>query len=430
MNREMLRLAVPNILSNISVPLLSSVDTLLMGHLTALHIGAVGVGAMVFNFIYWNFGFLRMGTTGLTAQAYGRQDEASMMHTLGRGLLVAIVLAIIILVFQYPLIEASLFLLNISEEQRPLVEEYFYIRIWAAPATLASYAILGWFFGMQNAIFPLILTLAVNLTNIIVSWILVREYGMETAGVAYGTLIAQYVGLLVAVFLFFGRYRSFLAHFSQQAILQWQNLKGFLALNADIFIRTFCLTFAFGFFYSQSASEGTLILAANVILLQFLNWMSYGVDGFAFASESLVGKYAGAGDKSKTRQAIRLSFIWGMTLAGLYALVYGIGGMAILELFTNKADVLAAARPFLLWMVIFPLLSTPCYIWDGVFIGLTAAKAMRNSMLLSLAVYLLIYFLLQDTYGNHGLWLALLLFMVARGLFQWVLFWRKGVELA
>ena len=430
MNREMLRLAVPNILSNISVPLLSSVDTLLMGHLTALHIGAVGVGAMVFNFIYWNFGFLRMGTTGLTAQAYGRQDEASMMHTLGRGLFVAILLAIFILVFQYPLIEASLYLLNISEEQRPLVEEYFYIRIWAAPASLASYAILGWFFGMQNAIFPLILTLAVNLTNIIVSWILVREYGMDTAGVAYGTLIAQYVGVLVAVFLFFSRYRSFLAHFSQQAILQRQSLKGFLALNADIFIRTFCLTFAFGFFYSQSASEGTLILAANVILLQFLNWMSYGVDGFAFASESLVGKYAGAGDKSKTMQAIRLSFFWGMALAGLYALVYGIGGMAILELFTNKADVLAAARPFLVWMVIFPLLSTPCYIWDGVFIGLTAAKAMRNSMLLSLAVYLLIYFLLQDTYGNHGLWLALLLFMVARGLFQWALFWRKGVELA
>lgn len=429
MNREMLRLAIPNILSNISVPLLSSVDTLLMGHLTALHIGAVGVGAMVFNFIYWNFGFLRMGTTGLTAQAYGRQDEANIMHTLGRGLFVALVLAIFILVFQYPLSEASLYLLNISEEQRPLVEEYFYIRIWAAPATLASYAILGWFFGMQNAIFPLILTLVVNVTNIIVSWILVREYGMETAGVAYGTLIAQYVGLLVAIILFLGRYRSFLIHLSQQAILKWQSLKGFLALNADIFIRTFCLTFAFGFFYSQSASEGTLILAANVILLQFLNWMSYGVDGFAFASESLVGKYAGANDKRKTLQAIRLSFFWGMGLAGLYALIYGIGGMAILELFTNKVDVLAAARPFLIWMVIFPILSTPCYIWDGVFIGLTAAKAMRNSMLLSLAVYLLVYFFLQNSYGNHGLWLALLLFMVARGLFQWALFWRKGIEL-
>ncbi|MEZ5041930.1 MAG: MATE family efflux transporter [Saprospiraceae bacterium] len=429
MNREMLKLAGPNILSNVSVPLISSVDTLLMGHLTALHIGAIGVGSMIFNFIYWNFGFLRMGTTGLTAQAYGRQDQATIMHTLGRGMLVVMILAFLLLLLQYPLAEASIYLLNISSEQRPLVEEYFYIRIWAAPATLASYAIMGWFFGMQNVIFPLILTLVVNITNMVVSWILVRQYGMETAGVAYGTLVAQYLGLLVAGLLFWGRYRTFLLHFHHQAMLQWKALRAFLSLNADIFVRTFCLTFAFGFFYSQSASEGALILAANVILLQFLNWMSYGVDGFAFAAESLVGKYAGANDRNKTAQAIRLSFGWGMGLAILYALVYGFAGDALLQLFTNKVAVLDAAKPFLIWMVIFPLLSTPCYIWDGVFIGLTAAKAMRNSMLLSLAVYLALYLLTQGRYGNHGLWLALLLFMVARGGFQGYLFWREGVAL-
>ena len=429
MNRELLTLAVPNILSNVSVPLLSSVDTLLMGHLTALHIGAVGVGSMIFNFIYWNFGFLRMGTTGITAQAYGRQDEAAIMTTLGRGMLVVLILSTLILLLQYPLGEAAIYLLNISEEQRPLVEDYFYIRIWAAPATLASYAILGWFFGMQNAIFPLILTLIVNVTNIVVSWILVRQYGMETAGVAYGTLIAQYVGLLAAALLFLGRYRKYLDHFSKKALLLWSELRAFLSLNADIFLRTFCLTLAFGFFYSQSANEGALILAANVILLQFLNWMSYGVDGFAFAAESLVGKYAGAADRPKTSKAIQLSFNWGMGLAAGYALLYGVLGDSILQLFTNKVDVLEAARPFLIWMVIFPILSTPCYIWDGVFIGLTAAKAMRNSMLLAILVYFAIYYVFQQNYGNHGLWLALLLFMIARGLFQWVLFRRKGLDL-
>ncbi len=429
MNRELLKLGVPNILSNVSVPLLSSVDTLLMGHLTALHIGAVGVGSMIFNFIYWNFGFLRMGTTGITAQAYGRQDEAAIMTTLGRGMLVVLILSTLILLLQYPLGEAAIYLLNISEEQRPLVEDYFYIRIWAAPATLASYAILGWFFGMQNAIFPLILTLIVNVTNIVVSWILVRQYGMETAGVAYGTLIAQYVGLLAAALLFLGRYRKYLDHFSRKALFLWSELKAFLSLNADIFLRTFCLTIAFGFFYSQSANEGALILAANVILLQFLNWMSYGVDGFAFAAESLVGKYAGAADRPKTSKAIQLSFNWGMGLAAAYALLYGVFGDSILQLFTNKVDVLEAARPFLVWMVIFPILSTPCYIWDGVFIGLTAAKAMRNSMLLAILVYFAIYYVFQQNYGNHGLWLALLLFMIARGLFQWLLFRRKGLDL-
>lgn len=429
MNRELLKLAVPNILSNISVPLLSSVDTLLMGHLTALHIGAVGVGSMIFNFIYWNFGFLRMGTTGITAQAYGRQDDAAIMTTLGRGMLIVLILASLILLLQYPIGQAAMYLLNVSPEQQPLVQEYFYIRIWAAPATLASYAILGWYFGMQNAIFPLILTLIINATNIVVSWVLVRHYGMETAGVAYGTLIAQYVGLVAAALLFLGRYRQYLTHFSQKALLIWSELRGFLALNADIFLRTFCLTLAFGFFYSQSATEGALILAANVILLQFLNWMSYGVDGFAFAAESLVGKYAGATDRPKTMQAIGLSFRWGMGLAAGYALLYGLFGDGILQLFTNKVNVLEAARPFLIWMIIFPILSTPCYLWDGIFIGLTAAKSMRNSMLLAMVVYFATYYLFQQAYGNHGLWLALLVFMIARGLFQWLLFRQKGLDL-
>jgi len=429
MNREILRLAIPNIISNISVPLLSTVDTALMGRLSELHIGAVGVGAMLFNFIYWNFGFLRMGTTGMTAQAYGRQSADEVAQTLGRAVFVALVIAAALWLLQVPLGELGILLMNVEDAQAELVATYFYTRIWAAPATLLSYVVLGWFFGMQNAIYPLILTIVVNVVNIAANFVLVLHFGMDVQGVALGTVIAQYVGLLLAIVLFFGKYKHLATHFRWKAIVAWTQFKRFLAINRDIFIRTLCLTLAFGFFYSQSSAGGEMILAVNVILLQFLNWMSYGVDGFAFASESLVGKYAGARDKAKTYQAIRLSFAWGMGLAVVFSLTYGFFGNALLRVFTNQADVIAATQPYLFWMILFPILGTPCYIWDGVFIGLTASKAMRNSMLLAFGMYVLAYFAFANTISMHGLWLALLLFLVARGVFQQVLFWRKGVAL-
>lgn len=421
MNREILRLALPNIISNISVPLLSTVDTALMGHLTELHLGAVGLGAMIFNFIYWNFGFLRMGTTGMAAQAYGADDPDAIAATLGRALLVALILAALILLFQRPLAELSFGLLNVTEAQLPLVREYVYIRIWAAPATLGTYVLFGWLFGMQNAVYPLILTVFSNVVNMLLSWWLVNRQGMETAGVAYGTLIAQYAGFILAAILVIFKYTGYLRRIRMTLLLQWSELRQFLSVNSDLFIRTFCLTFAFGFFYSRSALDGELVLAVNVILLQFLNWMSYGVDGFAYAAESLVGKYAGKRDPERTKAMIRRSFVWGMALAAGYALLYGLAGDPLLHIFTDQPEVLATARPYLFWMALFPLLSTPCYIWDGIFIGLVASKAMRNSMILAVAVYLLSYYPLQATWGNHGLWAALLLFMVARGaIMQWI----------
>jgi MATE family multidrug resistance protein len=429
MNREILRLAIPNILSNISVPLLSTVDTALMGRLTELHLGAVGLGAMIFNFIYWNFGFLRMGTTGMAAQAYGAGQEDEIAATLGRALLVAGLVALLILLLQKPLAELAFGLLNTTEDQLPLVREYVFIRIWAAPATLASYVLFGWLFGMQNAVYPLLLTIFSNVVNMGFSWWLVNEKGMETAGVAYGTLIAQYAGVVLAIALIFYKYRKYLQLLRFKMILQWQALQTFLSVNRDLFIRTFCLTFAFGFFYSRSALDGEMILAVNVILLQFLNWMSYGVDGFAFAAESLVGKYAGRAEREKTQNMIRYAFLWGMGLAVIYALLYGLAGPPLLHIFTDQADVIQAAIPFLFWMALFPLLSTPCYLWDGIFIGLMAAREMRNSMLLSLAVYLAAYYPMQAAWGNHGLWAALLLFMVARGgAMMWQYFRGEGVK--
>lgn len=428
MNKEILRLAIPNIISNISVPLLSSVDTALMGRLSELHIGAVGIGSMIFNFVYWNFGFLRMGTTGLTAQAYGAQDDGAVTHTLGRALLVVLAVAACLLLLQWPLGEAGFFLMNAAGEQEALVAEYFYTRIWAAPATLGLYAFMGWFFGMQNAIYPLILTVVVNAVNIALSFYLVQYMGMDVEGVAYGTVIAQYCGLFLAVGMFLYRYGYLLEHFQRAAILQFDKLKQFLSINADIFIRTLALTGAFAFFYSQSSAEGDMVLAVNTILLQFLNWMSYGVDGFAFASEALVGKYKGAADDSKTQRAIRLSFAWGMGLALFFSLSYGLFGTELLRVFTNQQDVLSAARPFLFWMALLPLFGTPCYIWDGVFIGLTASRAMRNSMILAFVIFIATYFATIPL-GNNGLWLTLLLFLLARGGIQQWMYWRRGLEL-
>ena len=428
MNKEILRLAIPNIISNVSVPLLSTVDTALMGRLSESHLGAVGLGAMIFNFIYWNFGFLRMGTTGMTAQAYGRKASSAVIQILGRAFIVVLGLSIVLILLKGPICDLAIYLLHVQTDQIDLVRDYYNIRILAAPATLGLYALMGWFFGLQNAIIPLVLTVFINIANMLISYYLVRVKGMGVDGVALGTLIAQYAGILLGFLFLVGKYRSYLLKLTAKAVLQTKALQSFLSINLDIFIRTLCLTLAFGFFYSQSSAGGELMLAANVILLQFLNWLSYGVDGFAFASESLVGKYAGQADEGKTRQAIRLSFLWGMAIALGFSLLYGLGGQSLVRIYTDQQDVVHATKPFVFWMILFPVFSTPSYLWDGIFIGLTAAKSMRDTMLMAIIVFILVFWISQP-WGNHGLWFTLLVFMVARGGFQYLFFARKGVAL-
>lgn len=424
MNREILKLAIPNILSNISVPLLSSFDTALMGRLSADHLGAVGLGSMVFNFVYWNFGFLRMGSTGMTAQAYGRDNRSEITQVLGQASVVAIALALLLLVFQQPILGASQGLLKVATDQQALVGEYFSIRIWAAPAALGLYALMGWFFGMQNAIYPLLLTLLINGVNMALSYYWVHHLGWGIAGVAWGTVAAQYVGLFGAIGLLLYKYAWVRIYMQSKLIFAWSGLSRFLSINSDIFLRTLCLTLAFAFFYRQSSTFGDLVLAVNVILLQYVNWMSYGVDGFAFAAESLVGKYHGAQQNERVQKAIQLSFKWGMGLALIYALTYTALGNQLLHIFTDQQDVILAAEPYLIWMLIFPILGTPCYIWDGIFVGLTASTAMRNTMLIAFIAYLLTYYFYGASWDNHGLWLSLVLFMVYRGLAQWWWFYR------
>lgn len=428
MNKEILKLAIPNIISNISVPLLSTVDTLLMGRQSAAHLGAVGLGAMVFNFIYWNFGFLRMGTTGMTAQAFGRNNKTEIMSVLVRATLLSGFLALVIYIFRFPLFDLSCTLLNVRQDQITLIGDYFFIRLLAAPATLLLYVLMGWFFGMQNAVIPLVLTIAGNVVNIFFSAYLVQVRDLGIAGVAWGTVIAQYFGVGLAIIFLGWRYKALLKHIVWKTIMQWTEFLHFLNINKDLFIRTVGLTFAFGFFYSMSSSGGELILAANVVLLQFVNWMSYGIDGFAYASESIVGKYHGRRDKAQVNKAIRLSFFWALTFAALYAFLYWVLGDLLLTVFTDKPEIIAAAKDYLWWMILFPLFAFASYIWDGIYIGFTASKSMRNSMIVSLIIYLGVYYLTLQ-WGNHGLWLSLLSLMIARGLVQTYLYRKFGMDI-
>lgn len=429
LNKEIWALALPNIISNISVPLLSTVDTALMGRLSAAHLGAVGLSSMIFNFLYWNFGFLRMGTTGLTAQSYGARDFEQIMYTLWRALLLGLAIAFVLFIFQNPLSDLAVLALQVQPEQVEMVKSYFFIRIWAAPAYMALLTITGWFFGMQNAVYPLILTAAVNVINMGLSFYLVTYQGMEIRGVALGTVAAQYFGCTLGAVLFFIKYREITFRIRWSRLFHVDTFRRFLLMNRDLFIRTVLLTLVFGFFYSQSSTFGVLPLAISVVLMQFINWMSYGVDGLAFAAESVVGKYAGADDELASKKAIQLIFAWGFLFAGLYAAVYGVFYHGLFRVFTNEVDIIQAGMDYRFWMVLIPLLGFASYIWDGVFIGLTASRSMRNAMILPCIIFVVVYYLCRETLGLHSLFLALTVFLFARGAVQTWMYRRWGVEM-
>ncbi len=426
MNKEILRLAIPNIISNLSVPLLGTVDTLLMGRQESPeYLGAIALGGIIFNVIYWSMGFLRMGTTGMTAQAFGRKDQTAISQVFGRAMVVALGVSLLLVALQFVIADLSFEVLHASAEVEVLAREYFLIRIWAAPAAIGLLVLMGWFFGMQNAIYPMMLTILINVVNIGFSFLFVHHFGMKAEGVALGTVVAQYVGFVGALLLFLVKYRSYLKGLSMKALMEIEGLKRFFLINRDIFIRTALLVFVFSFFTDRSATQGDLILAINAILLQYFYWLSYGVDGFAFAAESLIGKYKGANDLQQLKRGIRLCFVWGMGLAFSFMVVYWLGGVFLLGVFTKQTAVIEGAKPYLIWLILMPILATPSFIWDGIFIGLTASKAMRDSMLASVLVFMGCYFWLTPNYGNHGLWLSMCLFMVVRWIIQSV-WWFRG----
>lgn len=424
MNRKILDLAVPNIISNISVPLLGIADMALMGHLESDdYIGAIALGSLIFNFIYWGLGFLRMGTSGFTAQAWGRRDLEETILVFSRAFFIAMSVSLLLLVLRSPIEWLSFTLLKGETPVEELAASYYRIRLWAAPAALGQFALLGFFLGMQNARLPMVVLVSTNVINLACNFFFVLHLEMGSDGVALGTVIAQYSGLLIAL-LFMRRYfRRLFSHWSLKATLHWQRMKNFLGVNSDIFLRTMCLVAVFTIFTARSASSDTLteggqtILAVNSLLMQFFMFFSFLIDGFAHASEALTGKFIGAKDRSSLKQVIRLLFLWGGVIALFFTLLYLLAGPLIFRGLTNNPEVISNARPYFPWVIAVPLVSFAAFIWDGIYIGATAGKEMRNAMLIStLLIFFPVYFLAGRFMGNHGLWLAFILFMLARGL--------------
>ena len=414
-NKQIVRLAIPNIISNFSIPLLGAVDTVLMGHLESeFYLGAVGIGGVIFSFIYWGFGFIRMATTGLTAQAFGENDPAACGLLLQRGISIGLIGGLLLFSCKWILADMSFALIETSPEVAELARTYFHIRLYAAPATLCLHAFHGVFLGLQNAHYPMVLTLLVNLVNIVLNLLFVNLLGMKVAGVALATVIAQYVGLFLASVLFLTRYRHLLTTWDFRKILAFSKLKRFLSISSDIFIRTLCLVFSHAYFTAKSAALSDSFLAINTILLQYINLLSYAIDGFAFAAESMVGKYKGARDLSNLKRTVRHIFISAFLFSGVLTLIFSVFSEQLFNIFTNQVNLIQAVKPYFIWIIVAPIINVAAYIWDGIYLGATASKPLRNAMIVSTALFLGSVHLLMP-FGNHGLWGALTLLLVARG---------------
>ena len=421
MNREIHRrvwhIAGPIIISNISVPMLGAVDTAVMGHLPdPKYLGGVAVGAMVFTFIYWGFGFLRMGTGGLTAQAFGAHDADEVRACLARAAVIGIPVALALIALQGPIASVAFSILEASPGVETLAQEYFYVRIWGAPATLMNFALLGWFIGCQNTRAALWHQLSLNGVNIVLDLVFVLWLDWGVAGVAAATAIADTIAVIIGLFLALPILQLLGGRFVRAKILEASKIRRTIALNIDIFIRTICLVSAFAYFTAQGAAFGNVVLAANAVLLNFQTFMAHALDGFAHAAEALGGGAIGARDRTAFRDAVRVSVFWGLVVAVGFSLVYLIAGPFIIDALTGIETVRETGRDYLVWSVAMPLVAVFPFLLDGIFLGGTRGATMRNAMIVSLLVYLASCYFLVPVWGNDGLWASLTIFMGARGL--------------
>ena len=416
LNREILRISIPSIITNITVPLLGMVDVAIVGHIgNATYIAAIALGTMVFNLIYWNFGFLRMGTSGMTAQAYGAEDKTEYLNVLVRGMVIALSVAVLLISLQYPIALLCRRLIKSSPETLDLMVIYFSIRIWAAPATISLYVLKGWFLGMQNASSPMWIATLLNVVNIVCSLIFVYVFDAGIAGVAWGTVAAQYSGLLLAVIIWIRRYRHLWKDIQWRAALHLRKMLRFFQVNADIFLRSLCLIAVFTFIPYISATMGEEILAANTLLMQLFTLTSYVMDGFAYAGESVVGKYVGARDSLHLRKTVRYLFYWGVALAVLFTLLFVFGGEWLLRILSSDETVIRTAMRFMFWTYLLPFTGFAAFIYDGIYIGATATAAMRNVMFVATAVFFILYYALAAVWQNNALWFAFIFFLIFRG---------------
>ena len=442
-DRQILQIALPSIVSNITVPLLGMVDVAIVGHMgSPAYIGAVAVGAMIFNLVYWLFGFLRMGSSGLTSQALGRRDLTEVASILARSVFIAFSIALLLILLQIPMKWASFALIGPTEDVVPFASTYFNIVIWGAPAVLGLYSMLGWFIGMQNTRFPMFVSIMQNVVNILASLTLVYGFGMKIEGVAMGTVIAQYAGFIVALGLvvrYYGRlFRGYggtwvrgleiclwqmYSRTSVPPYLRTPEISKFFRINRDIFLRTLCLVAVNLYFTSAGARQGAVILSVNTVMMQLYLFFSYFMDGFAYAGEALGGKAYGARNTTAFHETLRRLWMWTLIVTTVYTLLYIIGGQWIVGLLTDEPQVIETSRDYLYWAWLIPAAGCVAFIWDGVFIGLTATRGMLVSSFLSaLAFFAICHISLLFPHSslpeNHFLWLAMVIYLAMRGILQ------------
>ena len=405
-NKDILKLAIPSILANITVPLVGMVDIAVAGHLdtsAAMMIGGIAIGTMLFDLLYWNFGFLRVGTGGLAAQAYGRGDRKECAKILTRALGISIACALVLIAIQWIFVKAAFLVVECSPEVRTLATRYFFIRIWAAPATLSLMALKGWFIGMQDSVSAMVVDLVVNGMNILMSIVLALGFniggwhyeGMGFAGIAAGTVAAQYSGLLTALLIIAFKYiRSTFVYMDSddlKSVFRGSETKRFFVMNADLFVRSLCFIAIYIGFTVISARYGDVLLAVSSIMMKLLMIFSYFTDGFAYAGEALTGRYIGAKDAPMVRQTVRWTFVWSMGIAVIFMGIYHFAGVPMLRMMTSDMTVVTAARDFLPWLLLMPVIGCAAFTWDGIYIGATASKAIRNSMLWAVVAFFAVW---------------------------------------
>ena len=426
MSREILRLAIPNIVSNITVPLMGIASTAIAGHWgsdAAASIGALAIGATIFNFIYWNCAFVRMGTSGLTAQAFGAGNYAECTRMLARSLVVAAALGVLIVLLQVPLGELTLWAMNGDQ----LTRDYFYARIWAVPAGILLFGFNGWFTGMQNAVIPMATAVTVNLIHIGASFAFAFGLDMGIVGIAYASVIAQYAGVILAAVLLWARYRRLLVPVTRREVLAAEPLRTFFRINRDILLRTLCIVSVYTFFTGASARMGDKnLLAVNMLLMELYTLFSYMSDGFAYAAEALTGRFIGARDSRRLQRCIRSCIGWSLSLSVLFVGAYLVGWRQLLSIFVDQSNpdadaLLTLAGDYVVWVMLIPIFCAVPFVLDGIMIGATESRVMRNSMFASAVVFFAIYFSGAPRFGNNALWAAFLCYMLLRGLFQYTM---------
>lgn len=421
-DRQILRIALPSIMSNITVPLLGLIDVAITGHLGgAAYVGAIAVGGMLFNIIYWLFAFLRMGTSGMTAQALGARNLSEVAGVLSRAVSVAVGMSAVLLCLQLPIRELALSLIAPSHEVAELARTYFNICVWGAPASLLLFVLTGWFLGMQNSKAPMAMAIIQNVANILFSLVMVYGLGMKIEGVATGTVMAQYVGLSVALFLLFRHYSRLGKYLHSAKVFTRASLVRFFMVNKDIFFRTLCLIFVHFYFIAAGAKQGDTALAVNTLIMQLFLLYSYIMDGFAFAGEALVGKAIGARSRTTYTSVVKHLFVWGTGMMLLFTLLYLVFGESFMSFLTDDASVLSATHRYHWWTLLLPVCGMAAFIWDGIYIGATATKGMLISMATGMLVFFAIDYLCSPLIGNHALWLAFNAYILTRGLTQTVL---------